>query len=194
MMLLDDKWTFEQGPFRVVVSKSAINSFNDLRGRKMRVPEVETLQKTWAAFGSAPITVSFGEVYLALEQGMVEGVEVAHSVVRENSYCEVAKYITKIDNFPQRTALIMGKKRFDGLPADSRKIMRDSAYEAGAAYTAKVKENYEIDKKFLSETLGVKYNENLDLKPFRDAMEKLYAEWEKSGYFEPGIVDRIRKL
>lgn len=194
IMFLDDKWTFRQGPFRAIVSRKPINSFEDLKGLRMRVPEVETMQKTWAAYGCAPITVSFSEVYLALEQGMIDAVEVPVSMVAENSYCEVAKYLVKSDTFPQRSALIINKKKFEGLSADLQKALREAAYSAGEVYSKAVQDNFESDLEKLTNELGVTFVDDLDLEPFRKAMESIYKEWEASGYFEPGVVEMIKGL
>lgn len=69
IMILDDKWSFKQGPYRVMCSTVPFNSFDDIKGMKVRCPEVETFQKTWQAFGAATVTVSMSELYMAVQQG-----------------------------------------------------------------------------------------------------------------------------
>jgi len=194
IMFLDDHWTFKQGPYRMLVSTVPVNSFEDLKGLKVRVPEVETLQKTWAAFGTATITMSMSEIYMALESGMIQAFEIPASQIRDNGYCEVAKYLIKTDSFPQRFALIMNKAKFDRLSPENQQILREAAYAAGEEYSRIVEENFEKDLEYMEKEMGVTFVGDMDLEPFREAMKTLYQEWEDNGYFEKGIVEKIEAL
>ena len=194
IMFLDDHWCFKQGPYRMLVSTVPVNKFEDLKGLKVRVPEVETLQKTWSAFGTATITMSMSEIYLALESGMIQAFEIPASQIRDNGYCEVAKYLIKTDSFPQRFALIMNKAKFDRLSPENQQILREAAYAAGDKYSSLIAENFESDLEYMQKEMGVTFVGDMDLEPFREAMKTLYAEWEESGYFEKGIVAKIEAL
>ena len=194
IMFLDDHWCFKQGPYRMLVSTVPVSSFADLKGLKVRVPEVETLQKTWSAFGTATITMSMSEIYMALESGMIQAFEIPASQIRDNGYCEVAKYLIKTDSFPQRFALIMNKAKFEKLSPENQQILREAAYAAGAEYSRIIEENFEADLEYMQKEMGVTFVGDMDLDPFREAMKTLYAEWEESGYFEKGIVAKIEAL
>lgn len=193
-MILDDKWSFKQGPYRVMCSTVPFNSFDDIKGMKVRCPEVETFQKTWQAFGAATVTVSMSELYMAVQQGMVQGFEMPASTIKANAYYEVAKYLTKTDSFPQRYALIMNSDKFNSLPEDLQQILRDGAYAAGALYSETVENDWQSDLDYMIKEGGVTWVDDMDLTPFREAMTKIYAEWEDSGYFEKGIVEKIKAM
>jgi len=194
VMFLDDQWRFVQGPFRVIVSTVPINSFEDLKGLKMRVPEVETQQKSWSAFGCNPITIAYSEVYLALETGMAQALTCPFSSVRAESFCEVAKYIIRTDTWPQRYALIMSKSKFDSMPEEYQQILREVAYDCGDYFSQLILDDFDSDLDYLVNELGAIYKDDLDLEPFRKTMEQLYIEWEKSGYLKPGITEKIKSL
>ena len=194
IMILDDKWSFKQGPYRVMCSTVPFNSFDDIKGMKVRCPEVETFQKTWQAFGAATVTVSMSELYMAVQQGMVQGFEMPASTIKANAYYEVAKYLTKTDSFPQRYALIMNSDKFNSLSEDLQQILRDGAYAAGALYSETVENDWQSDLDYMIKEGGVTWVDDMDLTPFREAMTKIYAEWEDSGYFEKGIVEKIKAM
>ena len=194
IMILDDKWSFKQGPYRVMCSTVPFNSFDDIKGMKVRCPEVETFQKTWQAVGAATVTGSMSELYMAVQQGMVQGFEMPASTIKANAYYEVAKYLTKTDSFPQRYALIMNSDKFNSLPEDLQQILRDGAYAAGALYSETVENDWQSDLDYMIKEGGVTWVDDMDLTPFREAMTKIYAEWEDSGYFEKGIVEKIKAM
>lgn len=194
IMILDDQWTFKQGPYRVMCSTVPFNSFEDVNGLKVRTPEVETVQKCWQAFGASTLTVSMAEIYLAAQQGMVQAFEMPASTIKANAYCEVTKYLTKTDSFPQRYALIMNQKKFESLPEDLQTVLREGTYSAGALYSEKVLADWESDLQSMIDEQGVTWVDDMDLTPFREAMSVLYEEWEASGYFEKGIIAKIKAM
>ena len=194
IMILDDKWSFKQGPYRVMCSTEPFESFDDIKGMKVRCPEVETFQKTWQAFGAATITVSMSDLYLAVSQGTVQGFEMPASTIKANAYYEVAKYLTKTDSFPQRYALIMNSDKFNSLPEDLQQVLREAAYAAGDLYSKTVESDWQTDLDYMINEGGVTWVDDLDLAPFREAMTKLYAEWEDSGYFEKGVIEKIKAM
>ncbi len=194
IMILDDQWTFKQGPYRVMCSTVPFNSFEDVKGLKVRTPEVETIQKSWQKFGASTLTVSMAEIFLAMQQGMIQAFEMPASTIKANAYCETAKYLTKTDSFPQRYALIMNADKFKALPEDLQAILREAAYSAGALYSEKVESDWESDLQSLIDEQGVTWVDDMDVTPFREAMTSLYEEWEASGYFEKGITAKIKAM
>jgi tripartite ATP-independent transporter DctP family solute receptor len=67
-----------------------INNINDYRGRKMRVPTTELMSDTVAALGVQSTPISFGELYSAMQTGVVDGAEQPHSGYFSNKFYEVA--------------------------------------------------------------------------------------------------------
>jgi len=60
---------------RMLWSKKPVGKLDDLKGAKMRVPEIKAYLMVWEALGTRPSRVTWGEVYLALKTGVVEGAE-----------------------------------------------------------------------------------------------------------------------
>ncbi|MDR2786139.1 MAG: TRAP transporter substrate-binding protein, partial [Treponema sp.] len=67
-----------------------INSINDYRGLKLRVPTTELMSDTVAAMGVQSTPISFSELYSALQTGVVDGAEQPHSGYFSNKFYEVA--------------------------------------------------------------------------------------------------------
>ena len=73
-------------------AKKAINTPDDLKGLKMRVQQSPASIKMCNAFGAAASPMSFGEVYTAIQQGVIDGAENNELALTDNKHGEVAKY------------------------------------------------------------------------------------------------------
>lgn len=73
-------------------AKKPINTPDDLKGLKMRVQQSPASVKMANAFGAAASPMSFGEVYTAIQQGVIDGAENNELALTENKHGEVAKY------------------------------------------------------------------------------------------------------
>jgi len=60
---------------RIIFTKKPVASLDSFKGMKMRVPEIKAYLMVWEALGTRPTRVTWGEVYLALKTGVVEGCE-----------------------------------------------------------------------------------------------------------------------
>ena len=67
-----DWW--ERGP-RLITSSKPINSLADAKGLKIRLPEIKAMQEVFTAWGMAPTTMSWSEVYTSLSQGVIDAQE-----------------------------------------------------------------------------------------------------------------------
>ena len=116
--------------FRVITSKKPINKAEDLKGYKMRVPPELQLMELYKALGCQNTVVSFGELYMALSQGVVDGQCNPIQTVLDQKYYEVQKYLAVTNHAWGTQFVTMSKKVFDTLPEDLRTILKESAREA----------------------------------------------------------------
>jgi TRAP-type C4-dicarboxylate transport system substrate-binding protein len=77
--------------------KQPINSFADLKGRKIRAPQIEGCIEGLKFFGAIPTPIPFNEIYLALQQGIVDGVLTALNPGVAGKFFEVCKYVVTND-------------------------------------------------------------------------------------------------
>ena len=72
--------------------KKPINTPDDLKGMKIRVQQSPASVAMVNAFGAAAAPMSFGEVYTAIQQGVIDGAENNELALTNNKHSEVAKY------------------------------------------------------------------------------------------------------
>jgi len=116
-----------------------LNSFEALRGQKIRVWSKETgdLVKT---IGAVPVTVTFKETYPSLEKGIIDGGLTAIFAAHDYKWWEVVKYTTWWNfSFPTDFTVV-NLKAFNKLPADLQAIV----LKVGAEYEAKLQKELEM--------------------------------------------------
>ena len=122
--------SFSATGFRVFLSKRPIQKADDARGIRLRVPEVPTWVEMARAMGANPTPIPVGEVYTALQTGVVDAVELpAESIITAKLY-EVAGFATKTHHIFTEVSMMSSTKRMATLPPNVQKIIRDNALQA----------------------------------------------------------------
>lgn len=109
---------------------------DDFKGLKNRVGESTLMIDTHKALGDNPIPMSFGEIYTALQQGTIDGVDTSVIYVQDGNFQEVTKYATLTNHTALQMVTFINKDFFDSLPAD----LQDVVMEATAKTTAEQRE------------------------------------------------------
>jgi tripartite ATP-independent transporter DctP family solute receptor len=104
----------------------------DLQGLKMRVPGSESRLLAFEMLGASPITMSTSELYLAFQQGVVDGHENALSSVKAWSYFEVQDYLSLSGHVYTAITLAMNGDRWDGLSDEMKDAFQRAADKAVA--------------------------------------------------------------
>jgi len=81
------------GKRHVTSGTKAVNTVDDLKGFKLRIPEVDTFRAMAEAWGARPTPLNFNELYLALSQGAVDGQENPLPTIQSGKFYEVQKYL-----------------------------------------------------------------------------------------------------
>jgi len=183
--------------FNIIATTKPIRSIEDLKGLKMRVPEIEMYLKNWQAMGCKTTPVTWGEVYLALQQGVVEGVDLPIDFLRGMRFYEVAPYIIMTRHLQTNAAVHINKNRWQSLPKDVQQILIEAANEAGDFYTNLAEKSWRKDvAEIKKEKKNVEFIE-LDkdhIRPFRERAKKLAEELENEGYWSKGLYETIQEL
>ena len=85
---------FDHGFRNITTRNKPINTPDDLRGFKIRLPVAPTLIALFKSLGAAPTALNLGEVYSALQTGIVDGQENPLQLIDETKFYEVQKYIS----------------------------------------------------------------------------------------------------
>lgn len=107
----------------VTTSKTAVKTPQDMKGMTIRVPNVKVHVSTIEAMGARPIPMPFGELYLALKQGVVDGQENPAPQIETAKLYEVQKYLIKTNHIINPIFIIMNKKKFDSLSQEDRAVL-----------------------------------------------------------------------
>jgi tripartite ATP-independent transporter DctP family solute receptor len=121
---------YAAGVRNIYSRKGSVAGPDDLKGLKIRVQNNPVEVKVWKAFGAIPTPMNFGEVYQALQSGVIDAAENGLAVIESNKHFEAAKYITETEHQRNLSTLYMNEKKLAGLPPDLRKIVLDAGREA----------------------------------------------------------------
>ena len=160
--------------FRNMMSnKRAIVTPEDMKGQTIRVQESPTYVAMMKAMGANPVPMAYVEVYLAMKQGTIDGMELPSFTFTSDKFQEVTKYYSLTRHSYPPIAWFMNLKKYQGLPADVQKMVDDSMREACQVHrrleVEKEKSDFEVMKK-----AGVQINEVKDIRAFQALMKPAY--------------------
>lgn len=124
-----------------------IHTPEDLEGVKMRSPEEPTSIETFEQLGASVSTMAFTEVYMGLQQGVIDGQFNPLDAIYENNIHEVQDYLTITNHFYYHVNFIMNNDLFNGLDSELQEIVLSAAKEAQQASREYTQEK---DKEMLS--------------------------------------------
>ena len=163
---------------RHIMTKKPINSLADLKGMKIRTMQNPAHVEAFKALGANPTPLAYGELYGALQSGVVDGAEAANTNYHAQKFFEVAPNWAMVSWTVLISPLIMSEARFKSFPADVQaallKAGRESAVVERAEYARSDAERLETLKK-----TGVKIT-SPDLASFRAAVNKVYGDFVKT--------------
>lgn len=122
---------FARGP-RYLTSKKPIKTLDDVKGLKMRVPNVPVFVQYWRAAGAQPTPMAFGEVFTSLQTGVIDAQENPLALIKSASFFEVQKYVNRTEHVRSWIYLAIGEKSFNKLNADQKKAVQEAAKRAQA--------------------------------------------------------------
>lgn len=149
----------------------------DLKGNRMRTIGSPVWLGTINAMGATATPMPYAEVYSALEQKVIDSVEVQLPAGQGSKLFEVTKVVTKTGHINLITGLVTSAKWFASLPPDQQKILREEALRAGdvASYGTRDK-LAEIEKSLKAAGMTI---DEIDVTPFKNATAGVY---DKLGY------------
>ena len=167
-------------------SKKPIVAPGDLAGMKIRTPPDPMTIDIFEALGASPTPMAFSELYIALQQGVVDGQENPLINIHSSKLHEVQPYISMTNHKYEATPFLASKIVFDALSAEDQEIVRTAAREAGQLNRQMVRDQSNELRATL-EAAGVTFNE-VDPAPFVAATQAVYDKWRVQ---YPDLVDEL---
>jgi len=124
-----DVWYFGNRTFSANVP---IRTPDDLEGLRMRFPDSPVHLGNAAAMGADPVAVAFEEVYLALQQGIVDGQENPISTIDQMSFNEVQEYVSLSEHSVGSQLVVMSGDAWAELSADQQDALESAVHDARA--------------------------------------------------------------
>lgn len=140
--------TWDNGMRQMTNSKRPIAKVEDMKGLKMRVPPDATLVDIMKSLGAESQQIKFAELYVALQQGVVDGQENPLVNIHASKLYEVQKHLALTNHQFQMTPFVMSKRTWDRLSEADRKVVQEAAAEATALQR---KLSQEADEKLLAD-------------------------------------------
>jgi len=175
---------------RHVTSNEPIMDPADMEGLKIRVPNAPLYMMFPKATGANPSPIAFAEVYLALQQGVVDAQENPLPTIQAKKFYEVQSNINLTGHITDALLTIIGGPTWDRLSEEDRETLVQITREAAEGATQDIiQAEQELADWFREQ--GVQVNE-VDRAPFREAVIPHHngpdATWDQDTY------DRLQAL
>lgn len=157
---------------RQTTANKPINTMADMKGLRLRTPNVPFLIAFAEAVGATPAPVAFPEVYLALQTNQVDAQENPLTTIDAQKFYEVQKAVALTNHFVASSAILFGKEAWDGLSDQERAWVTTAIKDGGKVnddmlLAGEAKLVKEFEDKGLTVTRP-------DLAEFRAAMKPYY--------------------
>ena len=170
---------------RHTTANKAINTPEDMKGLKIRVPDAPLYTMFPRGVSANPTPIAFAEVYLALQNGTVDAQENPLPTIEAKKFYEVQSHINLTGHITEMLMTIVAGGVWNKLSDADKKAFEAIFKEAGAKATDEIaaSENKLVDE------FVTKYKKTVvktDRKPFQAALTKLHlgpdATWDKATY------------
>lgn len=180
-----------RGP-RNLTANRPIRTPGDVKGLKLRLPEIKPWMEVWKSLGAMPTPIPFQEVYMALKTGVAEAQENPPESIWSLKFYEAQKYMMQTEHIYSACKYQISMKWFNTLDKPTQdlivKAWEDAAKYANEMAVAADKDFTEKLQKEGKMTL-VKVDKDAFAKAVAPAMEKLDKE-----VFEPGLLAKVRDI
>jgi tripartite ATP-independent transporter DctP family solute receptor len=181
---------YDAGSRSFYTTKRQVTAPDDLKGLKIRVQESPTAMQMVTALGGSPTPIAYGELYTALQQGVVDGAENNAPSFYTSGHYEVAKYFTLDEHTAVPDLLLISTRVWDSLDEQQQRWLQQAADES-VAYQ---RELWQHDTEAALEAVAADGVEILhpDKAQFEARVQAMLAEYEASDLGP--LIRRIQDL
>jgi C4-dicarboxylate-binding protein DctP len=165
---------------------------SDLNKHTVRVPDQKMYIDTLNAMGATATPMAFSEVFLSLQQGVIDAQENPLATIATNKFNEVQKYLNQTEHITGGNLFYASKKSLDKLPEEYQKAILEAGKEA-AAYTNKLAFEVEDNYKTQLQEEGMILISDVDKAAFKEATQVVYEDLEKNPEIS-SYLKRIREI
>ncbi|MEX0720981.1 MAG: TRAP transporter substrate-binding protein [Balneolaceae bacterium] len=166
-----------------------IETPDDLRGLKIRVMESQMAVTMVRMMNGSPTPISWGELYTALQQGVVDGAENNSPSFLASRHYEVAKYYSLDEHTMLPDLLLISTNHWANLNEQEQTWLQEAA-DSSAVYQRQLWAEAEIEALEIVEEAGVEINYP-DKEPFMEATAPLYEQYKNT---DPDFYNLIQRI
>jgi tripartite ATP-independent transporter DctP family solute receptor len=181
---------YDSGARSFYNTKHPIKTIDDLKGMKFRVIQSDVFVDMTNALGANATPMAYGEVYSALQTGVIDGAENNWPSYESSHHYEVAKYYTLDQHTILPEILVMSKASWDKLTPEDQAIVKQAAKDS-VPYMRDLWVEAEKKSEEIVRAAGVEVITDIDKQPFVDAMKPVYDKYLTDPKLKD-LADRIQ--
>jgi tripartite ATP-independent transporter DctP family solute receptor len=178
---------------RHVFSTKPIRNLDDFKGLIIRVPPQPMYQRSWAAVGTSPTQMAYGEVYMSLRQNVIQAMENPIESAFGTSMHEVAKNVVLTGHLLNPNSIVMNAESFNKMEKTHQDAFLKAAKDAGEYFSSIVGAEEENIKKEMREKHGVQFF-NVDIAALAARIVPFAQEQESKNEWSKGLFEYVRSL
>ena len=167
---------------RYLMSTKPVRTPEDLKGLKVRVPNNKVAIDIMNAMGATATPMALTEVYTALQQGMIDGVENPFSTLYARKCHEVCGYLSMTAHQKMLSLFFVSTDWFNSLSEEAQNALIQVATEAGEVFSNEMMPNDNAVALEAFKAAGVEVIEDVDIAAFREATLSVYENWSVDVY------------
>jgi tripartite ATP-independent transporter DctP family solute receptor len=173
-------------------NEKPITSIEDMAGMKFRVMQSDVFVDMVNALGANATPMPYGEVYSAIETGVIEGAENNFPSYESSGHYEVAKHLTLDEHLIVPEVLVMSKATWDKLTPEDQEIVRQAARDSVPFMREQWEAREQASEAKVREA-GVEIVTEIDKTPFIEAMVPVYEKYVTTPELQE-LVERIQAV
>ncbi|AEQ52682.1 TRAP transporter substrate-binding protein [Pelagibacterium halotolerans] len=168
---------YMEGGYRSMVNNvNPVAKPEDVSSVKYRVMQNPVYIDMFSMLGGNAIPMEWGETFMAVQQGTIDGLEMPVALVDAAKFYEVADYLSLTNHTYSVANLLMSERSLSGLPEDLQQIVLEAADEAVTEQRVRQQE-VEAETVERLEEKGMEVNQVPDVAPFREAVAPIYEKY-----------------
>lgn len=184
--------TYYDAGARSFYTSKPIKTPEDLKGLKVRVQPSPSAIAMVKALGGSPTPLAYGELYTALQQGVVDAAENNIPSFSLSRHSEVSKYYSMDEHTMVPDVLVVSTKTYDSLTAEQQEALMEAA-KASSEYMKELWAESEAKERKKAEKMGVTFVEP-DKNAFVQAVQPMYAEIASSNPELSKLIEKIKSV
>jgi tripartite ATP-independent transporter DctP family solute receptor len=160
---------------RHILAKQPVNSMLDLKGRKIRTIQNPVHIEAFRAFGANATALAYGELYGALQTGVVDGAEAANNNYHAAKFYEVAPHWAMVGWTHLTASVMIAERKYAALPAEVQQALVQAGKESAAFQRGQLVQSEGPLVEALKKA-GVKIT-TPDRRPFQEASKQVYDKF-----------------